>query len=208
MTNRLVDCYDYAMSTEAPHPSARDAILDSGQRIMSRRGFSAVGLSEILGDAGVPKGSFYYHFGSKDAFGAAMLERYFHDYVAHMDVIANSGAPTGAAKVFQYLADWRDGEAADECAGKCLAVKLGAEVADLSEVLRGALEEGIGSITGRLEGMLTEGVRDGSIRLAMTENEAAKVIYELWFGATVATKITRNPEALDLALATTRRLTS
>src|SRR5690606_6838203 len=124
------------------------------------------------------------------------------------DAIANSAAPSGAEKVFQYLADWRDSEAADACAGKCLAVKLGAEVADLSEVLRHAPQGGIGAITGRLEEMLAEGVRDGSIRLNMTEHEAAKVIYELWFGATVATKITRNPDALDLALTTTRMLTS
>jgi TetR/AcrR family transcriptional repressor of nem operon len=45
----------------------RSTILATGRRVMGAKGFSAVGLSEILGEAGVPKGSFYHYFGSKDA---------------------------------------------------------------------------------------------------------------------------------------------
>jgi DNA-binding transcriptional regulator YbjK len=39
----------------------RSAILATGQAIMSHKGFSAVGLTEILTAAGVPKGSFYHY---------------------------------------------------------------------------------------------------------------------------------------------------
>ena len=63
-------------------PNVRDSILATGQRIMAGKGYSAVGLNEILTAAGVPKGSFYHYFGSKDAFGEAMLEAYFEDYLA------------------------------------------------------------------------------------------------------------------------------
>ncbi len=36
----------------------REHILDTGQRIMASKGYSAVGLNEILTESGVPKGSF------------------------------------------------------------------------------------------------------------------------------------------------------
>ncbi len=49
----------------------RDNIVAVGQRIMAGKGFTAVGLSEILTTAGVPKGSLYYYFATKDAFGEA-----------------------------------------------------------------------------------------------------------------------------------------
>src|SRR5450830_1077036 len=52
----------------------RQGILDVGQRIMAAKGYTAVGLNEILATAGVPKGSFYHYFGSKDAFGEALLK--------------------------------------------------------------------------------------------------------------------------------------
>lgn len=41
---------------------------------MVHRGYAAVGLTEVLREAHVPKGSFYYYFDSKDTFGEAMME--------------------------------------------------------------------------------------------------------------------------------------
>ncbi|MGW3133292.1 TetR/AcrR family transcriptional regulator [Streptomyces sp. NPDC001123] len=70
----------------------RRIILDTAQRIMARKGFSAVGINEVLAEAGVPKGSFYHYFTSKDAFGEAILKSYFADYLTDMDgVLARSG---------------------------------------------------------------------------------------------------------------------
>ncbi len=42
-----------------------------------QRGFTGMGLSELLKTAQVPKGSFYHYFRSKEAFGVAMLERHY-----------------------------------------------------------------------------------------------------------------------------------
>ncbi|NMC22770.1 MAG: TetR/AcrR family transcriptional regulator, partial [Serratia sp.] len=74
-----------ATATHLHSNDVRDHILATGQRIMAAKGFSAVGLNEILKDAGVPKGSFYHYFGSKEAFGADILARYFEDYLAELD---------------------------------------------------------------------------------------------------------------------------
>ena len=56
--------------------STRDHLIDTGLRLMHRHGYNATGLTEILKAADVPKGSFYHHFGSKEDFAAAALERY------------------------------------------------------------------------------------------------------------------------------------
>jgi TetR/AcrR family transcriptional repressor of nem operon len=73
------------MATTLPDKDTRSTILAAGQRIIGRKGFSAVGLTEILDGAGVPKGSFYHYFKSKDAFGEALLNAYFEDYLAEID---------------------------------------------------------------------------------------------------------------------------
>ena len=41
----------------------REKILATGQRIIAGKGFSGVGINEILATVGVPKGSFYHYFG-------------------------------------------------------------------------------------------------------------------------------------------------
>ncbi len=56
--------------------STRDHLIDTGLKLMHQHGYNATGLTEILKAADVPKGSFYHHFGSKEDFAAAALERY------------------------------------------------------------------------------------------------------------------------------------
>ena len=56
--------------------STREHLIDVGLGLMHRNGYNATGLTDILEAANVPKGSFYHHFGSKEDFAAAALERF------------------------------------------------------------------------------------------------------------------------------------
>jgi TetR/AcrR family transcriptional repressor of nem operon len=184
----------------------RDNILAVGQRIMSGKGFSAVGLNEILTEAKVPKGSFYHYFDSKDAFGEAMLSNYFEDYLADLDaVMAEPGAST-AQRLLNYFAMWRDNQSFLDCQGKCLAVKLAAEVADLSEAMRAVLNQGTSAIIARLTAALESGVQDGSLAIDDDARPVAESLYQLWLGASVMVKIVRSAEPFDAAMAITRRM--
>ena len=51
----------------------REHLLATGELLCMQRGFTGMGLSELLKTAEVPKGSFYHYFRSKEAFGVAML---------------------------------------------------------------------------------------------------------------------------------------
>jgi len=48
-------------------PGARDRILETAYRLFARQGIQAVGVDEIIRQAGVAKATFYNHFASKDA---------------------------------------------------------------------------------------------------------------------------------------------
>jgi TetR/AcrR family transcriptional regulator, transcriptional repressor for nem operon len=194
--------------TRAHHESSdvRDAILAVGQRIMSGKGFSAVGLNEILTTAKVPKGSFYHYFSSKDAFGEALLSSYFDDYLADMDnILGQSGVPV-AQRLVNYFDAWRANQSFMDCQGKCLAVKLAAEVADLSEPMRAALKQGTSGIISRLTAALEAGVADRSLALDDPAEQVAQSLYQLWLGASVMVKIVRGGAPFDSAMAQTRQM--
>ena len=89
--------------------------------------------------------------------------------------------------------------------GKCLAVKLGGEVSDLSEAMRVALQRGTSRIIGRLAGCVGEGVTDGSLPGDRDAHHTAQTLYEMWLGATLLSKIRRDRSALDGAMAATRQ---
>ncbi|MFE3742577.1 TetR/AcrR family transcriptional regulator [Streptomyces sp. NPDC059096] len=190
----------------ATQGDTRRSILDTAQRIMSRKGFAAVGINEVLSEAGVPKGSFYHYFRSKDAFGEAMMRSYFTDYLADMDRILAAPGSTPAQRLMNYWQAWRETQSADECQGKCLAVKLGAEVADLSEPMRLALKDGTTAIVDRLERAITAGLEDGSLAVDDDARTTAQALYDMWLGASVMAKIHRNTAPLDTTTTVTRRL--
>ncbi|MBS1020227.1 MULTISPECIES: TetR/AcrR family transcriptional regulator [Gluconobacter] len=194
------------MATDTTEKDTRSLILATGQQMMSRKGFSSVGLTEILTGAGVPKGSFYHYFASKDAFGAAMLEAYFEEYLGEIDGIIAKPGLTGGERVMLYFANWRESQGAFDCQGRCLAVKLGAEVSDLSESMRLALKTGTSRIIGRLKTMIEMGLGDGSIKIAGSPVDAAASLYYQWLGASVMVKIVRTHDPFETALLSTRSM--
>ena len=193
-------------ATTARSADTRRNILDAAQRIMAHKGYSAVGLNEVLAEAGVPKGSFYHYFASKDAFGEALLKSYFDEYLADMDRVLAQPGQSAAERLMAYWQLWRETQSFDECQGKCLAVKLGAEVSDLSEPMRLALKEGTGAIIDRLERTITSGLADGSIAIDGEARETAQVLYDMWLGASVMAKIHRSLDPLEATTAMTSRL--
>jgi TetR/AcrR family transcriptional repressor of nem operon len=69
--------------------STRDDLIDVGLGLMHQNGYNATGLTDILKAADVPKGSFYHHFGSKEDFAEAALERYGMREREHASAVLN-----------------------------------------------------------------------------------------------------------------------
>jgi TetR/AcrR family transcriptional repressor of nem operon len=191
-----------------PHATSdvRDTILATGQRLMAGKGYSAVGLNEILTGAGVPKGSFYHYFGSKDAFGEALLDNYFEEYLADIDVTLAEPGLTMAERLLSYFQVWQQTQSFFDCQGKCLAVKMAAEVADLSEAMRLAIQRGTAGIVSRLAAAIDAGVAEGSLTVTGDASSIARSLYQLWLGASIMVKIERDVAPFATAMATTRQI--
>lgn len=183
----------------------RQSILDTAQRIVAQKGFAAVGLNEVLAEAGVPKGSFYYYFTSKDAFGEAMMQSYFDDYLTTMDRIVADTDKSSAEHLMRYWQNFYETQIVDDCQGRCLVVKLGAEVSDLSETMRMAMKVGTAAIVDRVEQMIISGIADGSVSVDASPRTTAEALYDTWLGASVMAKIHRSPDYLDRAMTLTRQ---
>ncbi|WP_250510771.1 MULTISPECIES: TetR/AcrR family transcriptional regulator [unclassified Caballeronia] len=184
----------------------RENIIAVGQRLIGAKGFSAVGLNEILTEAGVPKGSFYHYFGSKDAFGVALLESYFEDYLNDLDQTLAQPGLSMAQRLTNYWSIWQETQSFFDCQGKCLAVKLGAEVADMSEAMRATLKRGTAGIVRRLASAIEIGVAEGSLSIESDPQSVAQSLYQLWLGASIMVKIVRNTQPFEVATTTTQRI--
>ncbi|MFJ2986263.1 TetR/AcrR family transcriptional regulator [Collimonas sp. NPDC087041] len=185
-------------------------ILDAGQKIIAVKGFSAVGLSEILSAAAIPKGSFYHYFGSKEQYGRALVEQYVEDYLQALEQVLQIPAqPDQQARdparerLLRYWSNWRETQAGAEAMDKCLVVKLSAEVADLSDDMREVLCHGTQQVMARIAGCIAEGIADASLRQELEPQKTAQMLYQLWLGASLLAKLQRDSSPLDSAMETT-----
>jgi TetR/AcrR family transcriptional repressor of nem operon len=113
---------------------------------------------------------------------------------------------TGAERLLGYLRYWAQTQAFDHPEEKCLVVKLGAEVCDLSEDMRTVLEEGTALIIQRITRCVEQGRADGSISLTQDAATLAESLYQLWLGASLLVKVKKTTLPFDTALITSKRL--
>ena len=178
----------------------REHLLATGETLSLRLGFTGMGLSELLSTAGVPKGSFYHYFRSKEVFGEAMLQRYFEHYDAAMQQLFTDDKSDARHQLLSYYAQAISYHCRSECHNACLAVKLSAEVSDLSEPMRHALETGSARVIGHLQDAIERGIREGSLSIAMSPAATAETLYSLWLGASLRAKIRHSVAPLTSAL--------
>ena len=186
----------------------RQHILDTAKPIILGKGFSAVGLSELLAVAGVPKGSFYHYFKSKELFGEALLDSYFSNYQARLDARLKQKDCSAAERLMSYWSAWLETQSSEGIENKCLTVKLSGEVSDLSDTMRVALHNGTNRIIEALAGCIREGAVDGSLPKNIDAQKTALTLYNMWLGATLLTKIRRDRSALEAAFESTLQLLS
>ncbi|UPQ89730.1 TetR/AcrR family transcriptional regulator [Vibrio sinaloensis] len=183
----------------------RQHILDVGYQLVVTKGFTAVGLSELLKTADVPKGSFYHYFKSKEQFGQALIEEYFKTYLARSHAVLHNGEGNGRQRVIDYFSRWLEIENGVCNANKCLVVKLSAEVSDLSEAMRVTLAQGADKIIEQLASSIESGVQDGSIA-TLDSAATARILYQQWLGASLLNKLNQDQVNLHQCFAATERM--
>ena len=196
-----------AITTTAPSDT-RAHLLAIGYQLIAQKGFTAVGIKQILDTAGVPKGSFYHYFASKEAFGEAIIEHYFDNYKNRLEAITAEKI-SAQQKIYNYFQNWYDTQQNGCDHEKCLVVKLSAEVADISETMRKALYAGYQQTVNWIAEQIKAGWADRSIPHPdnIAAESMAKRWYFAWLGASLIAKISQTDTPLaEVWLMTTSQL--
>lgn len=115
------------------------------------------GAKRITKTAEVPKGSFYHYFRSKEAFGVAMLERHYAAYHQRLTELLQSGEGNYRDRILAYYQQTLNQFCQHGTISGCLTVKLSAEVCDLSEDMRSAMDKGARGVIALLSQALENG---------------------------------------------------
>ena len=174
---------------------SRDRLIDEGISSLLRDGYHGTGLNAVLERAGVPKGSFYNHFKSKEDFAIAAIERYAECLGQQLEA-AMTTASSPREGLEGFLRSQMDEYAAAEFVGGCLVANLGGEL-EGNEACRGALQASMRGFRDGLQAAIDSAQTAGQFRSDMTARSMADLLVSAWEGAVIRMKIERSLEPLE-----------
>ncbi|WP_431972673.1 TetR/AcrR family transcriptional regulator [Nocardia sp. bgisy134] len=177
-------------------PSHKERLLRQGMQHFYAYGFHGTTVDAVLEASGVPKGSFYHHFGSKEAFGRAVLERYSR---YQLDLLAKWAAKSElstADKLCGYFSAMADHFVESGYQHACLFGKFSTEVAATSDTFREQLDTDVRAWQSHLRDAIAAGQSAGDVRSDRTADELADTVLALIQGAFVVALSTRDDESL------------
>ena len=122
--------------TDATGQSTRDALIRCATAVLTERGFVSTGIDPILRQVGVPKGSFYHYFDSKEAFGQAVLAHYADYFARKLERLLGDVSLSPLARLRAFVADAKQGMARYDYRRGCLVGNLGQEAGGLNDGFR------------------------------------------------------------------------
>ena len=172
--------------------NVRERLLDAGLETLHRRGFNGCGVQEITEAAGVPKGSFYNHFESKEALGAAVLDRYWQQRADTSLRILDDAKVRSRERLRSYFAAMAAKMAKRGYTGGCLIGNLGAELSDQSKLVSDRLAAVFAGWTEAVETCIRDGQREGEIPADYDASVLASFLINAWEGAVLRAKVEKN----------------
>jgi TetR/AcrR family transcriptional regulator, transcriptional repressor for nem operon len=171
-------------------------IIAIGTELISLHGYNSTGIDAVLKQAGVPKGSFYHYFGSKEDFGLAVIDHFADRYDRKLDTFFNDDEVTPLNRIRNYLEGGLAKFTRNQCAKGCLIGNLGQELADRNERFRARLDEIFQSWKERFAACLREAQQSGELASTVDTAVMAGFILSGWEGAILRAKVMKSPQPL------------
>ena len=175
---------------------AREKLLERGVALLMEQGYHGSGLQGILQSVGVPKGSFYNYFPSKEAFSAEVIRHYIEPFIQALAAWLQRGDINARQALDGYFQELIEESERRRFRGGCLLGNLMGEVGDTSEVCRAALHEALRKYRDTLREGIARGQQEGCIRQDKAAEAMADLLVNAWQGALLRMKIEQSVQPL------------
>jgi TetR/AcrR family transcriptional repressor of nem operon len=187
------------MSRTADKTDIPRRLTEAGYALFHLNGYNATGIQQITDQAGVPKGSFYNHFESKEAFAGQIIRNYA-DWVNTQWDICLKDAPVDPLAALHHLFNKFIAHHEQAACPGCLVGNFAAEVSENSEPCRAELAAVMGAWRERLAGLIRRAQEAGSVRTDLDALMLASFFWDAWEGALLRMKVEHSARPLREAL--------
>lgn len=179
-----------------PRHNVREQLVDAGLHTLYRQGFNGSGVQDITAAAGVPKGSFYNHFESKEAFALEVLERFWLSGDNRRSLLADTQTDP-VERLRRHFKALSDAVVRYDVHAGCLIGNFSTELSGQSEPVRDRLIRIYADWTKGVEACVQEAADAGSLRAGLSPGDVAAFLINAWEGAVMRAKVERSRLPLD-----------
>lgn len=172
-------------------------LIRSGLEQLTERGFASSGVDQILKKVGVPKGSFYHYFASKEAFGKAVIEQYANYFANKLNAYLLDESYLPLARINNFVNDAKMGMIRHQFKRGCLVGNLGQEIELLPESFRQPLIEILLCWQHCIANCLKAAKMQGDISNTANCEQLAEYFWIGWEGAVSRAKLVQDTKPLD-----------
>ena len=184
--------------TVKPKGSTKDRLIEVGQALLWKNGYNDTGIQEVLKRSGVPKGSFYHHFSSKEDFGLQVLDDFATKSRQTLDRHLESTDLPALARLEGFFRQQRNDFEARGCRDGCLIGNFGQELAETQEAFRARVQQHMEAMIQRITFCLKQAQDQGSCPYDPTDY--AEVLFSAWHGSLLRMKVQQSIEPVDAFL--------
>ncbi|WP_420477180.1 TetR family transcriptional regulator C-terminal domain-containing protein [Noviherbaspirillum sp. ST9] len=179
------------MARIAGKTNTPNQLLDAGRELFLTHGYNATGIQQITDLAGVPKGSFYNHFNSKEVFAATIIDQYAEELREHWKELMSAAPNEPLAAIRYAFARLIARHESNMCSKGCLIGNFAAEMAESSELCRQRLAAAMEGWRISLAKLIREAQAAGEVRNDMDAAATAALVWDVWEGAILRMKVER-----------------
>jgi TetR/AcrR family transcriptional repressor of nem operon len=179
-----------------PKPDTRSNLVQAGMRTIHAQGYAATGIQSIVEAADTPKGSFYNHFPSKEAFGAEVIDAYFDRGQEILRAFLGNADVAPLVRLEAYFDDRIKALRQSRYARGCLLGNFSAEVADHSALIRAHLAKQFATWSGHFESCIAEAQQQGAVGDQFPATLLARFVLNSWEGALLRMRAEKSDAAL------------
>jgi len=184
----------------------KEHILEAGLEIMYQQGYNGTSVKDIVDAAGVPKGSFYNYFESKESFVIEGMEFLALSGFEEMRK-ALEGSEDGALdRLLSFFEEKMEAALAEGFYGGCFLSNICQEMSDCCEPIRLKAKALFHRRVEYVADFLKKGQEKGLINPDLEPRDAAEYFFSSWAGALLQVKADRSAKPFQVFLAHSRLL--
>jgi TetR/AcrR family transcriptional repressor of nem operon len=187
----------HTLAVVGKRENKREEILWAGLELMKTRGYNGTSVKDIVDAAGVPKGSFYNYFDSKEAFVLQALEAVAEQENRLEAELLGADGKSPLEKLRHFFDQLVSRFVADEFRVGCFIGNLGQELADSNEPIRREVVKIFESKIRTIGGIIDEAKAAGELSQSVSTETLAEFIFNAWEGTLIRMKTAKSREPLE-----------